>query len=106
MGYGMLLLLDGKNNVPEAGACEDTSVPKETLGDTDCVAVITDVKERVDPDPVPVAPITLEVKLRGNGGIEELGGAPDESPEECGEVPVGMIEEWVLGFDLVLDVLG
>ena len=106
MGYGtLLLLLGGKDNVPEADTCEDTPVLKETLGDADCVIVITDVKERVDPDLVPVAPIALEVELRGNGGVEELDGAPDESPEDYGEVPVGRIEEWVLVFDLVLDFL-
>jgi hypothetical protein len=60
--------------------------------------VITDVCETVvtDPEPVPVTPIALEVELRGYGGLKELDGAPDKIPDEYGEVPTGMAEEWVL----------
>ena len=53
------------------------------------------------PDVAPVAPIALEVELRGYGGDEELEAAPDESPNEYGAVPVGMMEEWVLDLDLL-----
>jgi hypothetical protein len=48
--------------------------------------------------------LTVEVELRGNGGDEELDGVeipPDDSPEVYGEVPVGMIEEYVLVLDLL-----
>ena len=65
--------------------------------------MITDVCETVvmDSEPVPVTPIALEVELRGYGGDEELDGAPDESPDERGDVPVGIREEWVLVLDLL-----
>jgi hypothetical protein len=48
--------------------------------------------------------LTVEVELRGNGGDEELDRVeipPDDSPEVYGEVPVGMIEEYVLVLDLL-----
>ena len=101
MGYGTLV--DGRDNVAEKEACEETPVPKETLGDIERVTVITVVSEMVDPVPdvTPVAPIALEVELRGYGGDEKLDTAPDDSPEEYGDVPVGMIEEWVLDLDLL-----
>lgn len=63
--------------------------------------MITEVKDTVDSDPVPVAPMALEVELSGYGGFEELERALDESPDEYGEVTVGMMEEWVLVFDLL-----
>ena len=63
----------------------------------------TDVSEMVAPalDVAPVAPIALEVELRGYGGDEELDAAPDESPDEYGDVPVGMMGECVLDLDLL-----
>ena len=61
----------------------------------------TDVCETVatDPEPVPVTPIALEVELRGYGGVEELDGAPDENPDEYGEVPTDVSDVRVPKFD-------
>jgi hypothetical protein len=63
--------------------------------------VITDVCETVatDPEPVPVTPIALEVELRGYGWVEELDGAPDENPDEYGEVPTDVSDVRVPKFD-------
>jgi hypothetical protein len=81
-GYGAVP--DGNESVPETCTCEDILVLSKILDDVDRVTVIINVCETavMNSDPVPVIPVALEVELRGYGGVEELDGEPDESPDE------------------------